>query len=159
MLKTTSTFFVCIAFVATCSAQWLWLDQDGRKVFSDRAPGAEVPAQNILKQPRTTAPSNLDAPTAEPPAKELKPTDKDAALLNKKKAAESEEEAQRKAQAEKIAAAKVENCEQARRSLNTLQSGIRLSVASADGERVVLDDAARAAEVRRVQEAVASNCK
>ncbi|MBF9265764.1 DUF4124 domain-containing protein, partial [Paracidovorax cattleyae] len=33
------------------SAQWQWIDKDGRKVFSDRPPPTDVPARNILKQP------------------------------------------------------------------------------------------------------------
>ena len=33
------------------TAQWQWLDKDGRKVFSDKAPPPEVPANRIVKQP------------------------------------------------------------------------------------------------------------
>ena len=44
---------VC-AFSAAAFAQWQWIDKDGRRVFSDRAPPPEVPQKNILKQPSNT---------------------------------------------------------------------------------------------------------
>ena len=35
----------------TATAQWQWLDKDGRKVYSDRAPPADVLEKNIVKRP------------------------------------------------------------------------------------------------------------
>ena len=51
------------------SAQWLWLDNDGRKVFSDRAPPPEIPDKNILKQPNRVKPvAAVTAQAASSPA-------------------------------------------------------------------------------------------
>ncbi|PWB21013.1 DUF4124 domain-containing protein [Comamonas sp. JNW] len=43
---------VAIGIGAPAMAQWQWVDKDGRKVFSDRPPGLEVPEKNILKRPK-----------------------------------------------------------------------------------------------------------
>ena len=37
------------AMPALALAQWQWIDKDGRKVFSDRPPPADVPESKILK--------------------------------------------------------------------------------------------------------------
>jgi hypothetical protein len=44
----------CLAW-AVAQAQWQWVDKDGRKVFSDRAPPPDIPARNILRQPGSSA--------------------------------------------------------------------------------------------------------
>jgi len=46
-------------FCLSATAQWQWLDKDGRKVFSDRPPPADVPDKNILAQPNMRAPAGL----------------------------------------------------------------------------------------------------
>jgi hypothetical protein len=47
--------FALFAAIACCTvpaiAQWQWIDGQGRKVFSDRAPPADIPAKNILRSP------------------------------------------------------------------------------------------------------------
>jgi hypothetical protein len=45
---------VLLPFGAT--AQWVWLDKDGSKVFSDRAPSGSIPEKNILKRPNQVQP-------------------------------------------------------------------------------------------------------
>jgi hypothetical protein len=62
------------AWAAAASAQYQWLDKDGRKVFSDRPPPMDVPQKNILKEPRALTPARAStaAPAtaaAEPQAK------------------------------------------------------------------------------------------
>ena len=81
-------------------AQWQWIDKDGRKVFSDRPPPADVPDKNILRQPNMRAPAA--APTQTPPAAQsatnaspaaapAKPSGKDKELEKKKAQAEAED--------------------------------------------------------------------
>ena len=87
-------------------AQWQWTDQDGRKVFSDRPPPADVPPARILKQPHSqpllavkpsaaaedTKPAATPAtPAAMPATTAASGTDK--ALEEKKAKAEAEEAA------------------------------------------------------------------
>lgn len=164
----------CGSFSLTAFAQWQWIDKDGRKVYSDRSPPADILEKNILKRPggmaRTAAaadpaPSAADpaAPAASAPAgKASAPrllSGKDKDLEAKKKQAETEEAAKKKAEEEKIAKAKAENCDNAKRNMATLQSGVRITAVNGKGEREGMDDTKRAAEVKRVQEAIDSSCK
>lgn len=160
------------SFALTAAAQWQWLDKDGRKVFSDRAPPAEIQEKSILKRPSgmplraapvadgevaaATAPTASAAASKPPPAKVQ---GKDAQLEAKKKKAEDEEQAAKKAEEEIQAKARADNCQRAQKGMVTLQSGIRLAVTNAKGEREVMDDAARAAESKRLQGIVDSDCK
>lgn len=157
---------------ALACAQWQWIDKDGRKVFSDRSPPSDIPARNILKQPggkaapvpaEAAAPADVAASAASAPvtraaANVPKVSGKDAALEEKKKAAELEEAAKKKAAEEKFAKDKAENCERAKRSLQAFSSGQRIRAPNAKGELEVMTDDQRAAETRRLQ-AITADCK
>ncbi|AVP58237.1 DUF4124 domain-containing protein [Pulveribacter suum] len=155
------------------SAQWQWIDKDGRKVFSDRPPPQEVPDRSILKQPtlRGAAPAagastaaqqgDAAAPAAAPAA--AASSGRDQQLEDKKAKAEAAEaarkQAEEKAQADRQAKARAENCARARQSSNTLSSGAPMAHTNAQGERGFMDEATRAAELRRAQAIMASDCK
>lgn len=71
-LKTMNTHKLWIAAVLSiCSssvlAQWQWVDEAGRKVFSDRPPPAHIAPEQILKQPHGTrsASARVVYPSAE----------------------------------------------------------------------------------------------
>lgn len=161
------------AFTLTAFAHWQWLDKDGRKVFSDRAPPADIKEKNILKHPpgsiRPAAPSTeADAgataarpaiPVSAPKLGLPKLTGKDAELEVRKKKAEDDDAAKRKMEEDKIAKVKAENCERAKSGLATLQSGLRVSSVNAKGEREVFDEAKLALETKRTQEVIDSSCK
>jgi len=59
---------------------------------------------------------------------------------------------------DKLAKARQDNCERAKRSKMTLESGARMATTNAKGEREIMDDAARATEVKRINEIIQSNC-
>jgi hypothetical protein len=155
---------------ALACAQWVWLDKDGRKVFSDRSPPADVPAKNILTQPGgkpPPPPAEAEEPGAAPSgpatvakaaASAPKISGKDKALEDKKKQAEQEQEAKKKADEEKIAAEKAQQCDRARRSLAAFTSGQRIRAPNAKGELEYMTDDQRAAEAKRLQ-AVTAECK
>ena len=160
--------------VNAASAQWQWTDKDGRRVFSDRSPPAEIQEKDIVKRPpgsgKTALPpaaasgavsASPSAAASGPAVKTSAPklSGKDAELEAKKKKAEDEEAAKKKAEDEKLAKAKAENCERAKTGLATLQSGVRMASVNAKGEREVFDDAKRLAETKRAQEAIDSSCK
>lgn len=156
-----------VSFAA--SAQYQWIDKDGRRVFSDRAPPADVPAKNIVQEPRgagqrpaLTAPVEPVAaaePTAAAAPASALPQTEDKALEAKKKQAEAAEQAQKKAEEAKLAAAQADNCTRARNAKATLDSGMRMARVNDKGEREVLDDAQRAAELKRVNAIIAVDCK
>jgi hypothetical protein len=172
----------------TASAQWQWIDKDGRKVFSDRAPPPEVLDKNILKRPAGRGPAAgatdiaaastataktgaanpaavpasgaaaaASAPQSGASAPKLTGVDKD--LVEKKKKADEAEAAKRKTEEEKILKARIENCARAKQAKASFDSGVRIARTNDKGEREVLDDAARAAEMKRIQSIVASDCR
>jgi hypothetical protein len=163
------------SFTVAAVAQWQWLDKDGRKVYSDRSPPADIQEKNILKRPtgsvRVPSPSEAGVATAAvakpsvagsaPAAKASAPklSGKDAELEAKKKKAEEDETAKKKVEEEKMAKTKSENCDRAKNGLATLQSGVRMASVNAKGEREVYDEAKRAAETKRTQEVIDENCK
>jgi hypothetical protein len=167
LLRSTLIGLVCV-LPAMCLAQWQWVDKDGRKVFSDQAPPASIPAKNILKQPGPRGRSvdvveaaSLPASAASQPAKPAAPklSGKDKELEEKKKQAEAAEAEKKKAQEEESAKARAENCTRAKGSKAAFDSGARISRTNEKGEREFLDDAARAAETKRLTEIIARDCK
>jgi len=159
------------SFALTALAQWQWIDKDGHKVFSDRAPSTDIPQKNILKQPAHSAAAQAasdaaaaasQTPAASAPAGKAsapKLSGKDTELEAKKKQAEEQEAAKKKAEEETLAKARAENCERTKTSLTTLQSGTRISTTNAKGEREIMDDAARTVESKRLQGIIQSDCK
>ncbi|QTN28717.1 DUF4124 domain-containing protein [Rhodoferax sp. AJA081-3] len=161
------------------SAQWQWLDKDGRKVYSDRAPPSDIQDKNIIKRP-----GNYKAPVVAPaadaavegdaaaasapvagqaaalPASGAKPAGGlDKELEAKKKQAKEAEAAKRKADEERIAKAQIENCARAKQAKTTFESGVRIGRTNAAGEKEFMDDAARAAELKRIQGIIDRDCK
>ncbi|MES2955189.1 MAG: DUF4124 domain-containing protein [Pseudomonadota bacterium] len=166
------------AFALSAAAQYQWVGKDGRKVFSDRPPPADIQEKDILKQPggRRAALPVIPAESAEevgaaavtPAAAAVKPkvdpnapkiSGKSAELEAKKKKLEEEEAAKKKAQEEKFAQGLADNCVRAKKSLASFQSGTRISTVNAKGEREFMDDAARAVESKRLQSIIETDCK
>lgn len=164
-LRATLIGLAC-ALPALCFAQWQWIDKDGRKVFSDQSPPADIPAKNIIKQPsagkgRAAAPveAAAAAEAAKPAASALKVSGRDKELLEKKKLADAAEAEKKKAQDEENAKLRADNCERAKRSKASFDSGVRISTTNTKGEREILDDAQRAAETKRLEKIIANDCK
>ena len=83
----------------------------------------------------------------------------DPELQARKKAAEQEQASRAKADADKLAGQKAENCRAARAHLAALDSGQRIARYKDNGEREILDDQQRAAETRRARDVIASECR
>jgi Domain of unknown function (DUF4124) len=164
-------------------AQYMWLDDAGRKVFSDQPPPATVPAKRILQQPAKVAeklpnPANQDnsddedrptnaateATTAKKTAAQPKVAPKTAAGKDKgleeaKKKIEDEDAAKKKAEQAALDAARAGNCTRAKQAKTTLDSGVRLNQYNAKGERIFMDEAARMVEAKRLEGIIAADCK
>jgi hypothetical protein len=151
-------------------AQWQWTDQDGRRVFSDRPPPADVPEKNILKRPAGRAPVEPAQPVESAGEPAISPLPAQAAslpkvsgvdkeLAAKKKQLEDAELAKKRLEEERILKARIENCARAKQAKATLDLGTRLVRANKAGEREVVDDAARAAESKRIQSIIDSDCR
>jgi len=157
-----------LAACSAASAQWVWKEGE-RKVFSDTPPPASVADKNIIKRPGGNNAPMAAPPAAETPAEgaaaaaaspaaapQLPKVDKE--LEAKKKLAEEAEEARKKAEEQRVAKARAENCERARKAKGTMDSGVRLATTNAKGEREIMDDKARAAEARRLDDIMRSDC-
>lgn len=180
-MKTHKLLLLAVActWAVGAAAQWQWIDKDGRKVFSDRPPPQEIPEKSILKQPGGASRAALPAPaalatesapanasegstaaaSAPKPAASSPGAGKDKALEEKKAQAEAAEAAKKKAEEEKLAKAKAENCNRARLARAAFDSGRPITQSNAQGERIFLDEAGRAAEVKRIDGVIASDCK
>ena len=153
-----------LAVCTTAFAQYQWVDKDGRKVFSDRPPPNEVPAKNVLSQPRgasagivRAAPASAADAAATPASAPTPGVDK--GLEEKKKQAEAEEAAKKKADDDRLAAARADNCKRAMNAKSMLDSGQRVARMNDKGEREVMSDEQRTAEQQRVAKIISSDCK
>jgi hypothetical protein len=165
-------YFLLCTVGLTCLAalaQWQWTDKDGRRVFSDRAPPAEVPEKAILKRPSNQRAADSRASAARTPLAAASAT-QDAAsvpklsgvdkeLVAKKKKAEEAQLAKRKDEEERILKAKVENCTRAKQAKASFDSGVPIARFNEKGERQIMDQAARAAELQRVESIINSDCQ
>lgn len=163
------------AFAATAAAQWAWRDDSGKLVFSDQPPPAGVKPSQIVRQPAGAGSGQAapvyfgEQPAAKPEAKDEPKKAAAAPPPGPKTLAEREMEArkqaQQRAEAEKKAAEEqtrkqqlAQDCERTRGYLRALEDGRRVARTDAQGNQVILDDAARAEEVARVRSRIASSC-
>lgn len=149
-------------------AQWHWLDDQGRKVFSDRPPGPEVPEKNIIKRPaQLSKPAAIVVPVSDTavsgesgktavPKTDASGTGPAQAGTDKGAA----EQAQKlKQEQDRATAAKAQSCAAAQRQMAGLKSGGRIARFNDKGEREFLDDAAKATEMRQAQKVIDADCK
>lgn len=153
------------------SAQWQWIDKDGHKVFSDRAPPADIQEKNILKRPGnrklpmtvaidTALEADVPASSASPllPTSASKPSGLDKELQAKKKQAADAEAAKRKAAEAEVTKVKIENCAHAKQAKTTFDSGARVGRTNAAGEQEIMDEATRTTEIKRINAILARDC-
>lgn len=172
---------LCGTLASTAHAQWQWLDDGGRKVFSDRPPPPSIPSQNVLLKPAgagvvqtvpsvaasnatsTEANAAADGSNAEKSTKEAV-TDRskragiDPELEEKKATLDAEEERKKQEQEKKVAVQRKENCDRAKHARNTMQSGQMISHTNAKGERGFMSEVTRQQELSRFNQTIASDC-
>lgn len=155
-------------------AQWQWIEKDGRKVYSDRPPPADVLEKNILKRPGgvkaaqsaavvgaadpALAAASAASAAAAPAGNVPKLSSVDKELEEKKKKTADAETAKRKAEEERVAKVRADNCSRAKQAKATLDSGVRIARTNAKGEREVMEDPARGEEGKRIQGVITSDC-
>jgi hypothetical protein len=154
--------------LASCTgaalAQYVWLNEQGVKQYSDTPPPASVPNSKILKTPRGSVQAGTPTKTADETVSEgnvakkaPETTSEKNADYNKRKAeqAEKDKETEQKA---KLAADKKKNCEQASSYKRVLDSGERISGMDKSGERYYLSDEQRAQATQDANRAL-EGCK
>ena len=168
----TLLFLAMFSVSGAATAQWQWLDKDGRKVFSDLAPSPDVMEKDIISRPKLVAKpaapaskggSDGDAtsPSAAPQIARnaSAPSALDKEIEAKKKQAAEADMAKRRAEEDRVAKAKAENCIRAKQAKMSFESGVRISRTNASGEREILDDTARAVELKQIQGVIDNDCK
>ena len=178
------------ALLCSCAlpvlAQWQWIDDSGRKVFSDRPPPAHIAAHKILKKPAGAATAlpkvvyptlahtdpeaaaKLEAEAQTQTQQQQAQQAEEAAAKQAQEQAEKEaaqeaaerqaKEAQAKEEAERVAKTKRENCQRAKSAQSTLQSGMRLAHVNEKGERGFMTEQQRQADLQRANQAIKDNC-
>lgn len=162
---------VLLAAIACCAvpamAQWQWIDGQGHKVFSDRAPPPDIPSKNILRQPNGAVRAATAAESVAPAAATttsapavVKAADKgvDKGLEEQKRKQEEQKAAAEQAERVKKEKQRADNCSRAKQSKDTLNSGRLLSSVNEKGERGFMDEAARGAELKRADSVIAAEC-
>ena len=169
-MKIRSALFslVLIGVCSAAMAQWQWLDHDGRRVFSDRAPPPDILDKDILKRPAASARTAAAKPAAagaaaaapeEDSSAPLPSSGLDKELQAKKKQAAEAEAAKKRADEERLTKIRIENCARAKQAMATLDSGMRLARTGANGEREIMDDATKANERAQIQRSMDSDCR
>ena len=153
-------------------AQWKWKDAKGQVHISDLPPPRDIPEKDVMQRPSdaarraaATAAAQASAASAPVPAaagQAAAPAAKpkvDPELEARRSRQEQEQKAKDKANEEKVNAQRAENCQRARQQVATLESGMRIARLNDKGEREVLDDKARAEEMQRARQVIASECR
>ncbi len=159
------------------AAQWMWRGTDGRVNASDRPPPPGVADKDIIRrpavdtrkavigksekaaQPADAASAGAASASAPARAASAPATALEREALARKQAAEKDKADKAKADEDRLAAQRANNCKSARSQVASLESGLRVVRTNEKGEREVLDDRARADELRRARDVVASDCR
>ena len=149
------------AAVATAHAQaYRWVDKSGHVGYGD------TPPPGVKATPLRAVDSA--APPASAPAKDagsdkavkrgpLTPAEQELEFRRRTK--EAQEAAAKADKERRDAEEKKVNCETARQSLQTLESGQRIMRLDSKGERYFISDTQRAQDTARAREAVSQWCK
>lgn len=165
---------------STALAQWQWVDESGKKVYSDRPPPLTVPESSILKAPKGAMRPNrgersdrsrgaASGGTQSGADQASEQGHEDLELKARAQHIQAEQEqasadnsaeiAQHNVEVEKSnAAARKGNCERARSRLAQLQDGKRVMSTDASGSVGFMSDATRASERKMAQDLIQANC-
>ncbi len=142
--------FCLCAFFLVLPAQaelYKWTDGAGKVHYSDQPPSVET---QTIKTPAAGQAATTSEATQSLNAKEQ------AYQKRLKDAEDARAKAEKDAEQARI---KRENCDKARNNLATLQNKPRVYTTNAAGQRVYMDDSARADALAASQKAVSENCK
>lgn len=157
-----------IACSSLAQAQWMWVNEKGVKQLSDQPPPPGTPANRILKAPRGQALPDLRQPAAEgaetpPPAEAKAPPAKPTlaernADFNKRQKLAAENAAKEADEAQR-ASDKTKYCTEAKKNIDLLESGVRISEVDAKGDRGFLTDENRARQLQEGRNTYNKICK
>jgi hypothetical protein len=151
-VKNVLSLIIVLSLPFAASAEmYRWVDSQGKVHYSDSPPPAGAKSSKTIDTPPPSA-----APSgAAPKAKTWQEKEMD---FRQRQAAEADAQA-KKQKEEAEAKERKQNCENARKSLASLESGTRIVTTDEKGERVYMDDSARAAAISEARKAVENWCK
>ncbi len=160
-----------IACTSLAQAQWMWVNDKGVKQLSDQPPPPGTPANRILKAPRgagipdlrkeaaTPAAEGEEAPASDAKAPKPPPTLAERNADYNKRQKEAADKAAKAAEEAKRESEKKKYCAEAKKNVDLLESGARISETTANGERGFLSDEARAKKIKEQRDSINSTCK
>lgn len=147
-MKRFTLALAALLAVATVNAQvYEWKDEKGKTTFSDKPPVGNVRAQRI-SEAGSPAPGNAAQKTL---------ADRDLEFRKRQK--ESHESGEKAKKDQLASAEKKENCENARRMLEAIESGERIALRDDKGERYYMDDGQREQASAKARQTVQANCQ
>lgn len=159
---------ILLAAVFLCASAWAqfqWIDASGQHVFSDQPPPANIPDENIIKssdqylKTQNTSPTATARQAAESAAGAAKNEAQKQQAEQEAREAQEKEQQEQQEQQKQLQALREDNCRRAQAARRNLESGRRLAQVNEKGERSIMSDAQRAAELRRADEIIADNCQ
>lgn len=152
-----------LSWAVMAAPPWIWIDEAGRRVFSDLPPPASVPDHRIVRQP--VAPPQAPAIASPGPSG----TAQEAPAVEGANSAPNspvtpgttvtvENEQQRRAVEQRNAEIRADNCRRAQESLAMLQRPGPLATVNERGQQVIMTDSVRRAETARAQTIIRENC-
>ena len=150
MIRLLVFFAAALLAASGFAQQYKWVDKDGKVRYGDMPPPG-VRATPLRPPPGAAAPAS--------PATARKDEKLTPEQAFQKRQKDQQDQAAKADKASADAETRRVNCELARANLRQLQSGERMATTNAAGERVYLDDAQRAKDTARVQQAVSDWCK
>ena len=179
--RALAALLVVAALPVPASRAMEWRDGAGRVQYSDRPPPPACPRRTSspgrarprdLRKHRCRSAHGAGATAAlpVPAAAASSASAASAAACRRRPEADPELEARRrrpkraeaakqKAEDDKLAAARADNCQRATGAVRTLEDGMRIARVNAKGEREILDDKTRAAEAKRARGVIVSDCR
>jgi hypothetical protein len=135
-----------------------WTDADGKVHYSDQPPPANVKAKTLRTTPvagSLVSASGVAASSAPAAPKTIAEAEAELkkAQQAKKEAAEKTAREQAKADANKA------KCAALQQSISTLESGVRIQVFTANGERTYMDDNRRQQDIAKARQEFSTYCK
>ena len=147
-MKPFALAVIALLAATTASAQvYEWKDERGKTHYSDKPPVG------------TSAVKKSAAPVSSAPSSSPQKTTADRELEFRKRQKEAQENAEKAKKDQAASTDQKDNCENARRALEVLESGERIALRDGQGERYYLDDAQRQQETDKARQLIQANCK
>lgn len=129
-----------------------WKDAQGNLHVSDTPPPG---VKNVTSRPLSSVQRSTSSASATAAPKSLAEQDQEFRKRRQEAADKAEKDAKEAQQAQQAK----ENCAQAKAQLRSLEDGVRMGTVDAQGNRVIMDDAARAKATERTRQSVKDWCK